>query len=120
METSARPGDSLEPPASGRHTNAAALRDEAVRQLRWQQQHWERLLARHPPGTPCVVPLAERITLHDSLDLLRQAGEDIPERLYHRGSLIRGTDAAGNATVGVSLASLLTHVSRVLEWVDGT
>ncbi len=40
-------------PAPG--TVNAALRAEALRQLRWQQREWARVLATHPVGTPCLV-----------------------------------------------------------------
>ena len=71
-----------------------------------------------PPGTPCLVAPSARVRFHESLDLLRKAGEDVPAWLYRRGSLVRTRDAAGGTTVGVSLVSLLADVARVLEWVD--
>jgi hypothetical protein len=86
--------------------------------LRWQQQEWERRLAAHTAGMRCLVAPRERARFHESLDVRRKAGEDVPSWLYRRGSLVRTTDAAGNATAGVSVVSLLADVTRVLEWFD--
>ncbi len=105
-------------PVPGAQPDPGALRAEAVRQLHWQQQTGERRLASHPPGQPCLVPLAERALLHESLDLLRHAGEPVPSCLYRRGSLMRTTDATGMVRVGVSLASLLADITRALAWLD--
>jgi hypothetical protein len=96
----------------------AARRAEALRQLRWQQQEWERVLAAHIPGSPCLVAASQWAGLTDGLDLLRQAGEDVPSRLYRRGSLQRITDAAGGTTMGVSVAGLLAAITQVLAWFD--
>jgi hypothetical protein len=106
------------PPDPGSPHEAAALRAEALRQLRWQQQEWQRRLAAHRPGTPCLVAPRERARFHESLDLLRKAGEDVPSWLYRSGSLVRTTDAAGSAAAGVSVVSLLADVTRVLERFD--
>src|SRR5215212_280913 len=64
----------------------AALRAEALRQLRWQQGEWARILATHPPGTPCRIAAIERARISDSLVLLQEAGEDIPKSLLPCGS----------------------------------
>jgi hypothetical protein len=98
--------------------DAAAPRAEALRQLRWQQREWERRLAAHPPGTPCLVAPRERALFHNSLDLLQKAGEDILLGLYRRGSLVRTTDATGRTTPSVSLISLVAEVTRVVERFD--
>ena len=95
-----------------------ARRSEALRQLRWQQQEWERVLAAHTAGTPCLVAASQWAGLTDGLDLLRQAGEDVPSWLYRRGSLQRITDAAGGTTMGVSVAGLLAAITQVLAWFD--
>jgi hypothetical protein len=95
-----------------------ARRAEALRQLRWQQQEWERVLAAHIPGSPCLVAASQWAGLTDGLDLLRHAGEDVPSRLYRRGSLQRITDAAGGTTMGVSVAGLLAAITQVLAWFD--
>jgi hypothetical protein len=93
---------------------AAALRTEALRQLRWQQQTWARILTRHEPGTPCLVASAERA----GLDVLREAGEDVPSRFYRRRSLARHCDATRGTAARVCLVSLMADVNRVLAWVD--
>ena len=48
------------PPALTSSDVNAALRAEALRQLHWQQQEWERRLATDPPGAPCLIALAHR------------------------------------------------------------
>jgi hypothetical protein len=106
------------PPGPDFRAGNALLRTEAVRQLRWQQRDWARILARHAPGTPCLIPSAGRAGLTDGLDLLREAGEDVPARLYQRGSLVRTANAASGPAASVSLVSLLANVNRVLEWCD--
>jgi hypothetical protein len=99
-------------------TQRAALRAEALRQLRWQQGQWARILATHPPGTPCRVAATEQARIIDSLVLLQEAGEDIPRSLFPCGSRVRPTDAAQEVPAGVSLAGLLANLDRVLEWFD--
>jgi hypothetical protein len=106
------------PPASGVGTTKALLRAEALRQLHWQQRAWERVLAAHAPGTPCLITATERAGIHDGLDLLRAAGEDVPSRLYRRESLVRTTDAASGVPAGVRLTGLLADLDRVLAWFD--
>ena len=96
--TSARP-DSHGDPGS-RTVNAAV-----VRQLRWQQREWAHILATHAPGTPDLVASADRAELNDALDVLREAGEDVPARLSRRGSL-----------ASVSQADLVADITRVLAW----
>jgi hypothetical protein len=95
-----------------------ALRAEALRQLRGQLREWQRVPAMHTTGTPCLVVASERAKLHDSLDLLRTAGEDVPLWLYRRGSLVRTTNAASGIAAGVSLVSLLADITQVLAWFD--
>jgi hypothetical protein len=106
------------PPGPDVRTSKVLLRAEALRQLHWQQRAWARVLAAHTPGTPCLIASTERAGLHDGLDLLRAAGEDVPSRLYHHGSLVRTTDAARGVPAGVSLAGLLADLDRVLERFD--
>jgi hypothetical protein len=96
----------------------ALLRTEALRQLHWQRMDWMRLLATHALGTPCLVAATNRPGLHDGLDLLREAGEAVPARLYWRGSLVRSRDLAGGTTANVSLVGLLAGVTEALEWFD--
>ena len=100
-----------------RKTNPA-LRAEALRQLRWQQRHWVRLLAMHVLGTPCLIDPDQRAALSNGLDLLREAGEDVPPRFYQRGSRARTMNVAGGATGTVRLAGLLADITRVLAWFD--
>ena len=99
-------------------TRSAVLRAEALRQLRWQQAVWKHQLATHHLGTPYLVPRAERTGLTHALDLLREAGEELPVWFYQHGSLVRTTDATGRTHVGVSLARLVADTARVLEWFD--
>jgi hypothetical protein len=95
-----------------------ALRAEALRQLRGQLREWQRVPAMLTTGTPCLVVASEWAKLHDSLDLLRTAGEEVPSWLYRRGSLVRTTNAAGGIAAGVSLVSLLADITRVLARFD--
>jgi hypothetical protein len=99
-------------------TQRAALRAEALRQLRWQQGEWARILATHPPGTPCRVAAVERARIIDSLVLLQEAGEDIPRSLFPCGSRVRPTDAARGSRASVSVNGLLADIARVLAWFD--
>jgi len=110
------PPDTLPTPTFG-DVNAA-LRAEALRQLHWQQREWERHLAMHPPGAPCLISLVHRAGLNNGLDLLREAGEHIPPWLRQRGSIVRTTNVAGGATGTVRLASLVADIARVLAWFD--
>jgi hypothetical protein len=96
----------------------ARLRTEAVRQLRWQQRDWTRTLAKHAPGTPCLIPSAARAGLNVGLDLLREAGEDVPSLLYRRGSLVRLSDAGRGTATSVSVAGLLSAITQALAWCD--
>ena len=101
----------------GVRTTNAALRAEALRQLRSQQREWERLLAQHAPGT---LPLADFVAprgFTDGLDLLREAGEDVPSWLYRRGARERTTEGTSGTTC-VSLTDLLTDLTKVLPWLD--
>jgi hypothetical protein len=77
-----------------------------------------RILTTHAPGTPCLIAADNRAGLNNGLDLLREAGENVPPRLYQRGSLVRTTNAAEGAMGSVSLASLLADITRVLAWFD--
>jgi hypothetical protein len=95
-----------------------ALRSEALRQLRRQLREWQRIPAMHTTGTPCLVVASERAKLHDSLDLLQRAGEDVPPWLYRQGSLVWSMNAASGITAGVSLVNLLADITRVLAWFD--
>src|SRR4051794_39010979 len=70
----------------GPGTLHAALRTEALRQLRWQQREWTRILATKDPG---LIAIAARAGFSESLDLLREAGEEVPSWLYRRGSPVR-------------------------------
>jgi hypothetical protein len=96
----------------------AALRVEALRQLRWQQREWAHRVATHAPDTTFLIASADRTGLNNVLDLLREAGEDVPPRFYQRGSLILTTNSARGTTGSVRLASLLADIARVLAWFD--
>jgi hypothetical protein len=89
-----------------REVNAAA-RALALRQLRWQQREWARLLATPAPGTPCRIAPADRARFTDCLDLLRAAGEDVPSWLSQRGAL-----------PSVRLTDLVADLTRVLARFD--
>jgi hypothetical protein len=81
-------------PGSGfRHVNAA-LRTEAPRQLHLQQREWAGTLTIHSPGTLCLVVPAARAGFSDGLDVLRQAGEDVPWWFDQGGSLTWTREAA--------------------------
>ena len=105
-------------PHQGPEFNRALLRAEALRRARWQTGEWERLLASHLPGTPCLIACNEWAKIVDCLDLLREAGEEIPTHLYPRGSLVRSTDPARGMSASVSVAGLLANITRVLAWYD--
>ncbi len=94
-----------------------ALRAEALRQLRWQQREWERLLAPHAPGTLPLIAFADPTGFTQGLDLLREAGEDVPSWLYRRGARERATEGA-SGTTRVSLARLVADLTQVLAWFD--
>jgi hypothetical protein len=79
-----------------------ALRAEAIRQVRSQLREWQRVPAMHTTGSPCLVVASERAKLHDSLDLLQRAGEDVPPWLYRQGALVWSMNAASGITAGVS------------------
>ena len=104
------------------HFNArpsqGALRAEALRQLRWQLREWQRVSAMHATGTPGLVVASERAKIHDSLDLLQRAREDVLSWFCRRGALVWTTNAAGGIAAGVSLVSLLADLTRVLAWFD--
>ena len=71
--------------APGPGTGNTALRAEALRQLRGQQRDWTRIRATRDPD---LIAAAARVGFTDELDLLREAGEDIPSWLSRRGSLV--------------------------------
>jgi hypothetical protein len=72
----------------------------------------------HALGTPCLVAFADRTGLHDGLDLLREAREEVPARLSRRRSRVRCPDAAGGTAANVSLAALLVGITQALQWFD--
>src|SRR3954471_5636057 len=97
----------------------ALLRAEAFHQLRWQQQAWVRILSAHTRGTsPLVAPRA-RAEIDASLNLLRDAGEEIPPQLSHRGSFVQHRVATGSVSVGDFLVVLAAAIDRVLTQCDG-
>jgi hypothetical protein len=102
-------------PGSGKENTL--LRAEALRQLRWHQRKWARILAAHAPGTPVLIASADPAGFTDGLDLLREAGEDVPSWLSHRGSLVRTTEVASDTT-RVSLTDLLADITQALAWFD--
>jgi hypothetical protein len=93
----------------------AQLRAEALRQLRWQQQQWQQVLAQAPLGSPVLTSRADRDWFHSVLDLLRRAGEEVPQAFYRRGSVVPASRAKGRATASISLTALVADVARVLE-----
>jgi hypothetical protein len=99
----------------GPGTVNATLRAEALRQLRWQQREWTRILATKDPG---LIAVAARAGFTDGLDLLREAGEDVPSWLSRRGSPVRITDGTSGATARVGLTKLLADLTQALAWFD--
>jgi hypothetical protein len=97
--------------APGPGTVNATLRTEALRQLRWQQREWTRILATQAPD---LIAAAARAGFTDGLDLLRKAGEDVPSWLYRRGALVE----TWGATARVALTKLLADLTQVLAWFD--
>jgi hypothetical protein len=98
------------------HEDPAMLRAEALRQLRWQQGVWMSVLTAHAPGTPCLVASTDRAGLHNGLDLLRQAGEDVPSRFYRREAYVQTT--AGGTAMSVRVSDLLVDITQALRWFD--
>lgn len=104
------------PPDRSCHEDPAVLRAEALRQLRWQQGVWTRILTTHAPGTPCLVASTDRAGLYNGLDLLRRAGEDVPSRFYRRGAYVPTT--AGGTATSVRVSDLLVDITQALRWFD--
>ena len=102
------------PPTSTFHAVNAALRAEALRQLHWQHREWTRCLATHAPGTPPLIASAAPAGFTDGLDLLREAGEDVPSWLYRRGALVE----TRGAIASVRLTVLLADLTQALAWFD--
>ena len=109
--TSARPDPHAAP---GPRTVNAALRAEALRQLHWQQRDWARILATRDPD---LIAAAARTGFTDGLDLLREAGADVPSWLYRRGGRERFT-AGASGTTRVSLTVLVADLTQALAWFD--
>jgi hypothetical protein len=101
--------------APGPGTVNAALRAEALRQWRWQQREWTRILATNESG---LIAVAARAGFADGLDLLREAGEDVPSWLYRRGSPVRITDVMRGATPSARLTALLADLTQALAWAE--
>jgi hypothetical protein len=112
--TSARP----DPPGGlGLRTTNAALRAEALHQLRWQQREWGRLLATHAPSTLPLIAFADPAGFTVGLDLLREAGDDVPSWLYRLGARERTTEGV-SGTTRVSLTELLADLTKALALLD--
>ena len=94
----------------------AQLRTEALRQLRWQQQQWQQIIAQAPPGAPVLASPEARTWFHSCLDMLRDAGEEVPQALYRHGSIISARPQEGRKTASISLTALVADVSRVLAY----
>jgi hypothetical protein len=99
----------------GSATVSTALRAEALRQLHWQQGEWTRILATSDPG---LIAVAARAGFTDALDLLREAGEDVPSWLYRRGSSVHTSDLPRSATARTRLTALLADITQALAWFD--
>jgi hypothetical protein len=110
MDTNARPG------APRVDDRRAQLRAEALRQLRWQQQQWQQIMAQAAPGAPVLTSLEDRVWFHGCLDMLRHAGEEVPQALYRHGSIIPARPQEGRETASISLTALVADVARVLEF----
>jgi hypothetical protein len=98
----------------GNATLNTTLRAEALRQLRWLQREWTRILATKDPG---LIAVAARAGFTDGLDVLREAGEDVPSWLYRRGSPVPITHVMRGATAhwpGLTLSRApLTRPARL-------
>ena len=55
-----------------------ALRDEAVRQVRWLQRAWARTLTTHTTGASGLIDPTALARPADEMNGLRQMGEDVP------------------------------------------
>src|SRR5687768_17406250 len=101
----------------GLRTTNAALRAAALRQLRGQQREWGRLLATHAPSTLPLIAFADPAGFTVGLDLLREAGEDIPSWLYRLGARERTTEGV-SGTTRMSLTELLADLTKALALLD--
>jgi hypothetical protein len=94
------------------------LREQALTGLRELQQTLE--LSRQRPNAPprYLTPVAHRDRLNRALDLLRQAGEEVPPGLYQRGPVYSGTftnTKTGRLVDGVSLAGILAKITEARD-----
>jgi hypothetical protein len=94
----------------------AELRAEVLRQLRWQQQQWQQVIAQAPPRAPVLTSPQDREWFHGCLDVLRDAGEEVPQTFYRRGSVIPKSHEAGRETASISLTALVADVTRALAY----
>ena len=97
------------------------LRAQALANLHELQRKLERSLKRRDPAPRYLTSVRNRNRLNHSLDLLQQAGEEVPPWLYHHGPLypgaLRGT-RTGRPLDAVSLASLLGKIREARELFD--
>jgi hypothetical protein len=84
--------------------------------LRWQKQQWQQTLAQVPPGAPVLTSPADRAWFHGCLDMLRDAGEEVPQAFYRPGSIIPAGRDEGREMVRISLKSLVADIARVLAY----
>ena len=94
----------------------AQVRAEVLRQLRWQQQQWQQMIAQAPPGAPVRTSPHDREWFHGCLDVLRDAGEEVPQVFYRRGSVIPKSHEAGRETASISLTALVADLTRALAY----
>ena len=102
---------------SGVRAGDGALRDEAPRQLRWQQWALVRTRTTPTPGSPYLVVPGARAGLTEGPDVLWQAGEDVPSWV-DQGRSLELTIGAARRTGSVRLADLSADITRVLAWFD--
>jgi hypothetical protein len=105
-------------PSPGSSTANVLRRAEVLRVLRREQRRWASILATHVPGTPCLASSADRAGFNSALDLLQEAGANVPSGLYQRGLPVRTLDAASGTAASERLPDLLADVTRVLAWCD--
>jgi hypothetical protein len=92
------------------------LHAEAMRQLRWHQQRWQEILTETSAASPMLTTSADRDWFHGCLDMLRHAGEDVPQSFYRRGSVIRNNHGTHRAEASISLNALVADVTRALVY----
>ena len=98
-----------------------ARRNQALAGLRDLQRALERSLGARSASPRYLTPIHNRDRLNRALDLLKQAEEDVPPWLYHRGPIYPGalrSTRTERPLDAVSLASVLGKTMEARELFD--